>query len=722
MQRMDQDLASRLQKFKLSDREEGGISITEEDIHLGKRECELSLLGKIYGSKKANVMGLKTILQNIWHTQWPFQTRNLGDNKFQFVFQSEDDKKKILGGKAWSFDGQYLLLKEWNPYTRGFPEDEDKVQLWVQIMNLPLHWVSEETGIKIGKLFEKVLDVRIPETGEMGGRIIKILVEINLKEPIIRGTRINLGSEAKWITFRYENLQTFCYYCGLIGHADLNCEKKKEDVRCMKLSSGQYGEWLRAVPGNGIGMRIASLGDRWSPKVGKEKGGDENNTTNPMSEKGEGSVGINREGSLDRERVDVSNESESNSKEKGGVKAPNQGIVEPEANNSTQSQEGFGKSQPDLMCLDNLVAIPVQSVANRLMQVVLMEVDKQRLLGELEAMGFPEALAAKALSSSGNSSIEDAINWLVDHDIDTIVTEPPEQSQATVDITVETSKPFHISEQVKLSARVLRNRALNKKAEQEKKQERENEKDRIRAGKELLEAKRIAEERERKWLDMVFGYIYSLQVIFFFVVCIVFMSLFHRWSLRLLAQRKAGKEDEKRARDRVRQKLQQDKLERQGILGSPREFPAPAKPDIALAERTENLQLLDSDFLRVKSSALRDDMSECLRYLKRRNKEESSGASRAFETLLIYVRNVINNPNEEKFRKIRINNPVFQDRIGKFGEGIMFLELCGFEKVEGGNFLFLPRQKVNVGTLKLAALELNNALKNPFFGLFSVSK
>ncbi|CAA0840771.1 Unknown protein [Striga hermonthica] len=382
---MDQDLASRFQKSKLSDREEGGISITEEDIHLGKRECELSLLGKIYGCKKANVMGLKTILQNIWHTQWPFQTRNLGDNKFQFVFQSEEDKKKILEGKVWSFDGQYLLLKEWNPDTRGFPEDGDKVQLWVQIMNLPLHWVSEETGIKIGKLFEKVLDVRIPETGEMGGRLIKILVEMNLKEPIIRGTRINLGTETKWITFRYENLQTFCYYCGLIGHADLNCEKKKEDVRCMKLNSGQYGEWLRAVLGNRIGMRGVSLGDRWSPKAGKEKGRDENNTTNSLSEKGEGIVGINREGSLeaekrgemvDREIVDVSNEPEINSKEKGGVKAPNQGIVEPEANSSTQPQEGLGKSQSEPMCLDNLVAIPVQSVSSRLMQGIQSKTGK----------------------------------------------------------------------------------------------------------------------------------------------------------------------------------------------------------------------------------------------------------------------------------------------------------------------------------------------------------
>lgn len=57
--------------------------------------------------------------------------------------------------------------------------------------------------------------------------------------------------------------------------------------------------------------------------------------------------------------------------------------------------------------------------------------------------------------------------------------------------------------------------------------EREREKERIRIGKELLEAKRIEEENERK---------------------------------RLLALRKAEKEEEQRAREKIRQKLEEDKV------------------------------------------------------------------------------------------------------------------------------------------------------------------
>jgi len=49
--------------------------------------------------------------------------------------------------------------------------------------------------------------------------------------------------------------------------------------------------------------------------------------------------------------------------------------------------------------------------------------------------------------------------------------------------------------------------------------------------------------------------------------------------------------------------------------------------------------------------------------------------------------------------------------------GIEFLEICGFEKIDGGEFLFLPRDKVEMAILNSAGSELDSAIKNPFFGV-----
>jgi UBX domain-containing protein 1/4 len=45
------------------------------------------------------------------------------------------------------------------------------------------------------------------------------------------------------------------------------------------------------------------------------------------------------------------------------------------------------------------------------------------------------------------------------------------------------------------------------------------------------------------------------------------------------------------------------------------------------------------------------------------------------------------------------------------------LGLCGFEKIKGGEFLFLSREKVNIQMLHMAGNELNNTIKNPFLGV-----
>jgi hypothetical protein len=50
---------------------------------------------------------------------------------------------------------------------------------------------------------------------------------------------------------------------------------------------------------------------------------------------------------------------------------------------------------------------------------------------------------------------------------------------------------------------------------------------------------------------------------------------------------------------------------------------------------------------------------------------------------------------------------------------VEFLELCGFERTEGDEFLYLPRDKVDMALLNTSGSQLNSAMTNPFFGLLS---
>ncbi|KAJ7980538.1 UBX domain-containing protein 1 [Quillaja saponaria] len=149
-------------------------------------------------------------------------------------------------------------------------------------------------------------------------------------------------------------------------------------------------------------------------------------------------------------------------------------------------------------------------------EMIVPEVDK-KLLGELEEMGFPAARATRALHYSGNASLEAAVNWVADHENDANIDEMP---LVPANTKAEAPKPSLTPEELKAKQQELRERARKKKEEEEKRAGKRKRKacpERVRVGKELLEAKRIEEENERK---------------------------------RLMALRKAEKEEERRAREK----------------------------------------------------------------------------------------------------------------------------------------------------------------------------
>ncbi|PIA25782.1 hypothetical protein AQUCO_10800039v1 [Aquilegia coerulea] len=158
-------------------------------------------------------------------------------------------------------------------------------------------------------------------------------------------------------------------------------------------------------------------------------------------------------------------------------------------------------------------------------EMMIVPVVDSNLIQELESMGFTTARATRALHYSGNTSLEAAINWIMEHENDSDIDQMP---LVPASAKAEPPKPSLTEEEKRIKAQELRERARKKKEEEEKRMEREREKERIRVGKELLEAKRIEEDNERK---------------------------------RILALRKAEKDEERRAREKIRQKLEEDKKE-----------------------------------------------------------------------------------------------------------------------------------------------------------------
>ena len=151
-------------------------------------------------------------------------------------------------------------------------------------------------------------------------------------------------------------------------------------------------------------------------------------------------------------------------------------------------------------------------------------------LKEMIEMGFGEPRCTRALHFTDNASVEAAVQWLVEHGNDADIDEP---------LLVPKSKPKLTPEEAKRRADELLRKGKEKREREEKELEKLREKERIRFGKEMAAARKLEEEEEIK---------------------------------RNLKERMRQKKADAIAKDKIKQKLEEDRIARRLERGLPAEY------------------------------------------------------------------------------------------------------------------------------------------------------
>jgi len=244
-------------------------------------------------------------------------------------------------------------------------------------------------------------------------------------------------------------------------------------------------------------------------------------------------------------------------------------------------------------------------------------------------------------------------------------------------------KPKLSREEAAAKAAEMLSAAKARRAAEEAAQEKEREANRIRAGKELLLAKRKEEELA---------------------------------GTRAAEARRLEKEEAERARLKVKLKLEEDRRARRMALGLPPELSEEERAAEA-AKEAAKAAAEAAKRLPVKPASSLAKQREILVLVKKHEAEER--AKTCFETLLKIVANVGTNPTEPKFRRLRLANAALDSRVFSVPGALDFLGLAGFarEAGEGGEaLLVLPEGRARPADLQEVASLLDSALNNPMFG------
>ncbi|VFQ60129.1 unnamed protein product [Cuscuta campestris] len=132
------------------------------------------------------------------------------------------------------------------------------MEIWVQVHGLPFGYTSrnilEAVGNFVG-LFIK-FDERNFEVVHQS--FMRIRVAIDVRRPLRRRMKLTKrDGTISWVSFKYERLGTFCYFCGILGHVGKHCAVAIQSD--LPPDQWPYNDEIRAANRK----RVTEVGARW---------------------------------------------------------------------------------------------------------------------------------------------------------------------------------------------------------------------------------------------------------------------------------------------------------------------------------------------------------------------------------------------------------------------------------------------------------------------------
>ncbi|KAG8363681.1 hypothetical protein BUALT_Bualt19G0047700 [Buddleja alternifolia] len=112
---------------------------------------------------------------------------DIEDNKFAFVFYDKGDFDKVLNMSPWSFRGQLVIFKHWNPDMMVAEVSLDLAPFWVQAFNIPVRFTTPSSTKIIGNMLGKFIKTDLISESQRWKKFLRIRVELDISKPLAFG-------------------------------------------------------------------------------------------------------------------------------------------------------------------------------------------------------------------------------------------------------------------------------------------------------------------------------------------------------------------------------------------------------------------------------------------------------------------------------------------------------------------------------------------------------
>lgn len=183
-----------------------------------------TLIGRMFHSDGRSVEALLKHMpkRRIWDVEGRVRGTNLGNNKFLFDFDNDEDLENVLQKRPCHFNKWSFALEKWTPTIQeDFP---NLIPFWANVVGVPIHYKKLETFESVGKALGTYDRADVERS--------RVRIFVNGDRPLKFECKVGFDNgDIVKVSIQYEDLYRHCYTCKKISHEEGTCPELTEEQR-----------------------------------------------------------------------------------------------------------------------------------------------------------------------------------------------------------------------------------------------------------------------------------------------------------------------------------------------------------------------------------------------------------------------------------------------------------------------------------------------------------
>lgn len=221
-------------------------------------EENLCLVGRFLTTRILDFRAIQHKMASLWQPGKGICIKELEPNLLLFQFYHEVDMERVIEGSPWTFDRVPLIFERLPPGGDPSAMRPNKLDFWVQLHGLVTGFKSERVVHDLGNYIGTFVQSDPNNFKGLWRDYLRVRVSFQIDKPLKIKMKLEKANGLSChVHFRYEDLPTFCFICGLLGHSERFCHSLFTTPKDQIVKP--YGLFLKAAPRR----RHHTIGERW---------------------------------------------------------------------------------------------------------------------------------------------------------------------------------------------------------------------------------------------------------------------------------------------------------------------------------------------------------------------------------------------------------------------------------------------------------------------------